>query len=168
VERHSSTCRSIRSVWSRLAASTTFNTKKTKKVRRRYRRARGSSTNACDTYVVDGQAIYKRTYAVSNDRTILVSPLEPGKTYITVLVAGDGIRSETKSDSQLVTTLGKGTFDGHVTHCCHRAIDSFIKNRSRSTRRQFTLVHRSSNGVNSLCHCHYHCLRSHAKQRRHL
>ena len=37
-----------------------------------------------------------------------MSPLEPGKTYITILVAGDGIRAETKSDSQLVTTLGKG------------------------------------------------------------
>ncbi|UJR16314.1 hypothetical protein I4U23_003220 [Adineta vaga] len=55
----------------------------------------------------DGQAIYKRTYASSNDRTIIVSPLEPGKTYITVLVAGDGIRAETRSDPQKVTTLGK-------------------------------------------------------------
>lgn len=60
--------------------------------------------------ILDGQAIYKRTYAVSNDRTILVSPLEPGKTYITILVAGDGIRAETKSDPQYVTTLGKGKF----------------------------------------------------------
>jgi hypothetical protein len=33
------------------------------------------------------------------------------KTYITVLVVGDGIRAGTKSDSQLFTTLGKGTFD---------------------------------------------------------
>jgi len=55
----------------------------------------------------DGQAIFKKTYAVSNDRTIIVSPLEPGKTYITILVAGDGIRAETKSDPQWVTTLGK-------------------------------------------------------------
>ncbi|CAF1002499.1 unnamed protein product [Adineta ricciae] len=55
----------------------------------------------------DGQAIYKRTYSVSNDRTIMVSPLEPGKTYLTYLVAGDGIRAETRSDSQKVTTLGK-------------------------------------------------------------
>ncbi len=58
----------------------------------------------------DGQAIYKRTYAVSNDRTIIVSPLEPGKTYITILVAGDGIRAETRSDPQYITTLGKGMF----------------------------------------------------------
>ncbi len=58
---------------------------------------------------LDGQAIFKKTYAVSNDRTILVSPLEPGKTYITYLIAGDGIRAETKSDPQMVTTLGKGT-----------------------------------------------------------
>ena len=64
----------------------------------------------------DGQALFKRTYAVSNDRTILVSPLEPGKTYITVLVAGDGIRAETRSDPQRVTTLGKGTsfIDDHA------------------------------------------------------
>ncbi|CAF2515801.1 unnamed protein product [Rotaria sp. Silwood2] len=55
----------------------------------------------------DGESIFKRTYVVSNDRTIIVSPLEPGKTYITILVAGDGIRAETKSDSQLVTTAGK-------------------------------------------------------------
>ncbi|CAF3737740.1 unnamed protein product [Rotaria sordida] len=55
----------------------------------------------------DGQSIFKRTYVVSNDRTIIVSPLEPGKTYITILVAGDGIRAETKSDPQSITTLGK-------------------------------------------------------------
>ncbi|CAF1114699.1 unnamed protein product [Rotaria sp. Silwood1] len=55
----------------------------------------------------DGESIFKRTYVVSNDRTIIVSPLEPGKTYITILVAGDGIRAETKSDPQLVSTLGK-------------------------------------------------------------
>lgn len=59
---------------------------------------------------LDGQSIFKRTYAVSNDRTIIVSPLQPGKTYITILVAGDGIRAETKSDPQLVRTLGKGIF----------------------------------------------------------
>ncbi|CAF1598127.1 unnamed protein product [Rotaria magnacalcarata] len=55
----------------------------------------------------DGESIFKRTYVVSNDRSIIVSPLEPGKTYITILVAGDGIRAETKSDPQLVSTLGK-------------------------------------------------------------
>ncbi|CAF4428566.1 unnamed protein product, partial [Rotaria magnacalcarata] len=36
-----------------------------------------------------GESIFKRTYVVSNDRSIIVSPLEPGKTYITILVAGD-------------------------------------------------------------------------------
>ncbi|CAF2121861.1 unnamed protein product [Rotaria magnacalcarata] len=55
----------------------------------------------------DGESIFKRTYVVSNDRSIIVSPLEPGKTYITILVSGDGIRAETKSDPQLVSTLGK-------------------------------------------------------------
>jgi len=66
--------------------------------------------NHINFWFIDGQAIFKRTYAVSNDRTIIVSPLQPGKTYITVLVAGDGIRAETRSDSQKVTTLGKGMF----------------------------------------------------------
>ncbi len=66
--------------------------------------------NNIDFNLKDGQAIYKRTYSVSNDRTIIVSPLEPGKTYITILVAGDGIRAETKSDPQYITTLGKGMF----------------------------------------------------------
>ena len=60
--------------------------------------------------VQDGQALFKRTYAVSNDRTIMVSPLQPGKTYITILVAGDGILAETRSDPQKVTALGKGKF----------------------------------------------------------
>lgn len=83
--------------------STTFSTKTTTKV------GEDALKGLIDGCVrKDGQAIFKRTYAVSNDRTILVSPLEPGKTYITVLVAGDGIRSETKSDPQYVTTLGKG------------------------------------------------------------
>lgn len=59
-------------------------------------------------FLTDGQALYKRSYPVSNDRTIMVSPLIPGKTYITVLVAGDGIWAETKSDPQYITTLGKG------------------------------------------------------------
>lgn len=68
--------------------------------------------NYINFWFEDGQAIFKRTYAVSNDRTIIVSPLGPGKTYITILVAGDGIRAETKSDPQLVTTLGKGRFSG--------------------------------------------------------
>ena len=54
------------------------------------------------------QVVEKKSYAVSNDRTILVSGLEPGKTYITSLVAGDGISSETRSDPQMVATLGKG------------------------------------------------------------
>jgi hypothetical protein len=58
----------------------------------------------------EGQAIYKKTYTVSNDRTILVSPLEPGKTYTIILIAGDGILAETKSDPQMVATLGKGMF----------------------------------------------------------
>jgi hypothetical protein len=40
----------------------------------------------------------------------MVSPLDPGKTYITLLVAGDGIRAETRSDPQYITTLGKGIF----------------------------------------------------------
>ena len=60
--------------------------------------------------IKDGQALFKKTYAVSNAREIMVSPLQPGKTYITILVAGDGIFSETKSDPQKVTTLGKGKF----------------------------------------------------------
>ena len=50
----------------------------------------------------------KKTYAVSNERTILVSSLEPSKTYITQLVAGDGILSETASDPQLITTQALG------------------------------------------------------------
>ena len=69
-------------------------------------------------FCIDGQAIYKRTYAVSNDRTIMVSPLEPGKTYITILVAGDGIRAESRSDPQSVTTLGKGTYSLYLTVKC--------------------------------------------------
>ena len=49
-----------------------------------------------------------KTYAVSNDRTILLSALQPGQTYVTRLVAGDGILSETGSDPQMLTTLAKG------------------------------------------------------------
>ena len=88
----------------------------------------------------DSQAIFKRTYATSNDRTIPVSPLKPGKTYITVLVAGDGIRSETKSDPQLVTTLGKG-LTGVRRHALEHSSNRF---RSRSTCGQLSLVHRSA------------------------
>lgn len=73
-------------------------------------------------YIEDGQALFKKTYAVSNAREIMVSPLQPGKTYITILVAGDGILSETKSDPQKVTTLGKGTY--HTMNCTFR-MDSF-------------------------------------------
>lgn len=74
----------------------------------------------------------------------MVSPLEPGKTYITILVAGDGIRAESRSDPQSVTTLGKG-------------IDLFIDLngnwnsivfRSWSTCCEFSLVHRFINIVN--------------------
>ncbi len=56
----------------------------------------------------DGQALFKKSYAVSNDRSILVNSLEPGKTYTAILVAGDGIEAETKSDPQMVTTVSKG------------------------------------------------------------
>jgi len=58
----------------------------------------------------DGQAVFKKSYSVSNDRTIRVDTLEPGTTYTVILVAGDGIQAETKSDLQTVTTLSKGMF----------------------------------------------------------
>ncbi|CAF1215999.1 unnamed protein product [Adineta ricciae] len=53
----------------------------------------------------EGLALFKKSYAVSNERNILVNSLEPGKTYTAILVAGDGIEGETKSDPQMVTTL---------------------------------------------------------------
>ncbi|CAF4209111.1 unnamed protein product [Rotaria socialis] len=55
----------------------------------------------------DQTTTFKESYNVSNDRTILVNSLEPGKTYTTILVAGDGILSETKSDPQMVSTRKK-------------------------------------------------------------
>ena len=60
--------------------------------------------------LVDNQAEFKRSYSVSNDRTILVNTLEAGKTYTVILVAGDGILAETKSDPQMVTLLSKGMY----------------------------------------------------------
>lgn len=57
---------------------------------------------------LDDPAAEKKTYAVSNDRTILVNGLDPGRTYVTRLVAADGIESETASDPQMITTLAKG------------------------------------------------------------
>jgi hypothetical protein len=58
----------------------------------------------------DAQADFKRSYSVSNDRTILVNSLEPDKTYTVILIASDGISAETKSDPQMITTLSKGMF----------------------------------------------------------
>ena len=58
--------------------------------------------------ITEGLALFKKSYAVSNERNILVNSLEPGKTYTVILVAGDGIEGETKSDPQMVTTLSKG------------------------------------------------------------
>ncbi|CAF4169795.1 unnamed protein product [Rotaria sp. Silwood2] len=55
----------------------------------------------------DDQTDFKKSYTVSNDRTIFVNALEPGKIYTTILVAGDGILAETKSDPQMVATLSK-------------------------------------------------------------
>ncbi|CAF3850131.1 unnamed protein product, partial [Rotaria magnacalcarata] len=55
----------------------------------------------------DQTTTFKKSYTVSNDRTILVNSLEPGKTYTTILIAGDGIASETKSDPQMVSTRNK-------------------------------------------------------------
>jgi hypothetical protein len=56
----------------------------------------------------DETILEKKSYAVSTDRTILISGLEAGKTYVTRLVASDGIESETKSDPQMINTLAKG------------------------------------------------------------
>lgn len=53
---------------------------------------------------------WKKSYSVSNDRTILVNALKPGLTYTVILVASDGITAETKSDPKMVTTLSKGSF----------------------------------------------------------
>lgn len=58
--------------------------------------------------VAEGQAPFNKSYAVSNERNILVNSLDPGKTYTTILVAGDGLDSETKSDPQMISTLSKG------------------------------------------------------------
>ncbi|UJR30186.1 hypothetical protein I4U23_017725 [Adineta vaga] len=55
----------------------------------------------------EGQALFKKSYAVSNERHIFVNSLEPGKTYTAILIAGDGLESETKSDPQMITTLSK-------------------------------------------------------------
>ncbi|CAF0853285.1 unnamed protein product [Adineta steineri] len=55
----------------------------------------------------EGQALFKKSYVVSNERNILINSLEPSKTYTTILIAGDGIDSEVKSDPQMITTLSK-------------------------------------------------------------
>ncbi|CAF0900446.1 unnamed protein product, partial [Didymodactylos carnosus] len=54
----------------------------------------------------DGQAIYKKTYDVTNERTIVISPLDPGRDYFVFLVASDGIKSEVESDRQYIRTRG--------------------------------------------------------------
>lgn len=50
----------------------------------------------------------KKSYPVTSDRAISISSLKPGTIYITYLIAGDGIESETASDPQLITTLVVG------------------------------------------------------------
>ena len=84
----------------------------------------------------------------------MVSPLEPGKTYITILVAGDGIRAETKSDPQYITTLGKGSFFNNS----NRINLNNILFRSCPKSCKFTLVYWSYYIINYFTYCYYCCL----------
>lgn len=68
------------------------------------------SNDSFDLILLDDETEWKKSYTVSNDRTILINSLQPGTTYTVILIASDGISAETKSDPKMVTTLSKGIF----------------------------------------------------------